>query len=100
MGKKTLWTPRSRVRSALRQVFLRSRERAAAIKRENNTCECCGRKGSVAKGKEVKIEAHHIDGIEWEILIDQVYKHLLCPSHKLKVVCKECHKKEVTDELE
>jgi len=95
MGKKTLWTPRSRVRSALRQLFLRSRERAAAVKREGNTCECCRRKGSVAKGKEVKIEVHHQDGVcNWEVLIDEVYRSLLCPSDKLKVLCKECHQKE------
>ena len=95
MGKKTLWTPRSRVRSALRQLFLRSRERAAAVKREGNTCECCRRKGSVAKGKEVKIEVHHQDGVcNWEVLIDEVYWSLLCPSDKLKVLCKECHQKE------
>ena len=34
MGKKLLTTPRSRVKAALRQVWLRSRERAAALKRE------------------------------------------------------------------
>ena len=31
MGEKLAGTPRSRVRSALRAVFLRSRERAAAL---------------------------------------------------------------------
>jgi hypothetical protein len=93
MGKKLLTTPRSRVRSALRQVWLRSRERAAAIKRETGHCQDCGVKQSVAKGREVKIEVHHEDGVEWDRLIEQVYKYLLCSPDRLRVLCKECHAK-------
>lgn len=91
-SRKLPTTPRSRVRSALRQVFLRSRERAAAIKREANTCQSCNRKGSVAKGREVKITVHHKNGIaNWESVIDAVYKELLCDPSQFEVLCEECH---------
>lgn len=94
MGKKLPHTPRSRARSALRQLWLRSRERAAAIKRENNTCERCGKKGSVAKGREVKINVHHKDGIDWDGVIDIIFERILQDSEKFEVVCKCCHDKE------
>lgn len=94
MGKRLASTPRSRVRSSLRALWLRSRERASAIKREHNTCEECGKKGSVAKGKEVKIEVHHLEGIEWDNIIDYVYRHILIHPDGLQVLCKECHAEE------
>lgn len=95
MGKKLPNTPRSRVRAALRQVFLRSRERAAALKRESNTCEHCKRKASKAKGKELSVEVHHRSGIlNWNEIIDLVYEQLLCDPSLLEVLCKECHDKE------
>lgn len=76
----------------MRVVWLRSRERAAAIKREANTCECCGKKGSSAKGREVRIEVHHLNGIEWQKLIDYVFRHILVDPSKLAVLCTDCHK--------
>ena len=91
MGRKLPTTPRSRVRSALRAVWLRSRERAAAIKREGGCCEICGKKQSAAKGREVKLEVHHLDGIEWEKILDYVYRHILVDPKGLQVMCKECH---------
>ena len=95
MGKRLPSTPRSRVRACLRQLWLRSRERASAIKRENGCCEGCGGKQSKAKGKEFKIEVHHINGVpNWEHLIDEVYRHILCDSKELQVMCKPCHDKE------
>jgi len=95
MGKRLPYTPKSKIRNALRLLFLRSRERAAAIKREKNTCERCGAKGSVAKGREVAIEVHHRDGIDnWGVVIEAVYKHLLCHPDGLEVLCKDCHSKE------
>lgn len=94
MTKRLKSTPRSRVRSALRQVWLRSRERAAAIKREGGCCEGCGKKQSKAKGREVKIEVHHLNGVEWEQMVDYVYRHLLCDPKHLAVYCPECHRKE------
>lgn len=99
MGKRLSSTPRSRVRAALRQLWLRSRERAAAIKREGNCCEECGAKGSKAKGREVAIEVHHLDGIIWEQIVDYVYRHLLVDPSALEVLCKACHEKRHLDEI-
>ena len=94
ISRKRPQTPRTQVRAALRALWLRSRERAAALKREQNTCECCGKKQSVAKDHVVKVEVHHNNGIEWDALIDYVYRHLLCSPDDLTVFCKECHDKE------
>lgn len=92
--KKLSYTPRSRIRSALRQLFLRSKERAAVVKRDKNTCTSCGKKGSVAKGKEVKIEVHHLEHVAWEEMIDMVYERLLVNPDKMICLCKDCHDKE------
>lgn len=91
MGKKLPTTPRSKVRAALRRLWLQSRERSAAVKRESNTCECCGKKGSKAKGREVDIEIHHLTGVQWEQMIDYVFRHLLVDPKMLQVLCKDCH---------
>ena len=94
MGKRLPNTPRSKVRAALRQVWLRSRERNAALKREDRTCQSCKRKASMAKGKEFKVEVHHKKGVlNWEVILGEVYKHLLCHPDNLDVLCKECHLK-------
>jgi len=94
VGKKLPGTPRSRVRAALRQVWLRSRERAAALKRETNHCERCGVKGSAAKGREVKLQVHHRDGIDWDGVIDLVFERVLVDPSGLEVLCEDCHEKE------
>ena len=95
MGKKLLNTPRSKVRSAIRQLFLRSRERAAALKREKYTCQNCGVKQSKAKGKEQKVEVHHMNNIcNWEEVINYIYAEILCDPSGLEVLCPDCHKKE------
>ena len=92
MGKKQLNTPRSRVRSALRQLWLRSRERASALKRDQYTCVECGRKQSKAKGKEFKVQVHHVDGIgNWNKIIDAIYKELLCDPSQMETLCEVCH---------
>jgi 5-methylcytosine-specific restriction endonuclease McrA len=99
MGKKLPYTPKSQIVSALRKMWLWSRERGAAIKREENKCQCCGKKGSVAKGKEIKIEVHHLDSINWDELIKYIRKHLLVNPDRLEVLCKKCHKEEKHDAI-
>ena len=94
MGKKLLTTPRSRITAALRQVWLRSRERAAALKREKYCCERCGAKQSKAKGKELKVVVHHRQGVDWSGVVDLVIERLLPDPSELEVLCLSCHKKE------
>lgn len=91
MGKKLPHTPRGRIRSWLRRLWMMSRERASAIKRENGCCERCGAKQSEAKGREVRLEVHHRNGIKWEELIDLIFRYLLCDPKDLEVLCTKCH---------
>jgi hypothetical protein len=76
MKKKPI-TPKSQITSALRMLWLRSRERREAIKLKQNTCEWCDTKGSVAKGKECKIEIHHKKLINWKKILKIIYEELL-----------------------
>lgn len=90
MSRKQPNTPRSRIRSALRQVFLRSRERAAVLKEAGYTCSC-GLKQSKAKGREVSVQVHHRSGVDnWSEIIDAVYVALL-NKNDMEVLCKACH---------
>ena len=93
-GKRLPNTPRSKVRAALRQLWLRSRERAAALKRDLYTCQCCGRKQSKAAGKEFAVQVHHKNGIDnWNQIIDSIFEHILCNPEHLETLCVECHEK-------
>ena len=88
-------TPKSQIKSALRQLWLRSRERGAAVKRDGNTCTKCGAKNSRAKGKEVYVEVHHKFGIQnWEAIYEAIYENLLIDPEGLECLCKDCHSKE------
>jgi predicted HNH restriction endonuclease len=92
VSKKLDYTPKARIKQVLRQLWLRSRERNAALKRENNTCQHCGKKATRAKGKEFSVEVHHKEGIlNWAEIFEVIYKFLLCPETELEVLCKECH---------
>jgi 5-methylcytosine-specific restriction endonuclease McrA len=91
MGKRLEHTPNSQIRSAIRKLFLRSRERQAALKRDKYTCQTCGKKQSRAAGREVCVEVDHTDGIDWEGLFDEIRRRVLHPPERLRVLCKECH---------
>lgn len=95
MGKKLLYTPNSKIKAALRQLWLRSRERGQAIKRDRYTCQDCGVKQSRVKGKEVFVEVHHMEGgiLNWDKIYEVIRKHLLCDPKYLVTLCKECHDK-------
>ena len=87
-------TPRSRIKGMLRQIFLRSNERAEALKRDEYTCQDCGAKQSVKKGFECKVQVHHKKGIHvWDEIIELIYYELLCDPKYLEVLCTPCHKK-------
>ena len=85
-------TPNSQIRSALRQLWLRSRERSQALKDAGYRCQMCGVKQSAAKGREVRLEVHHPEGIgNWQAVIEMVREQLLCEHGRLEVVCPTCH---------
>ena len=94
MNRKLPQTPASVIRSALRRLWLRSRERTSALKRESYTCERCEKKQSRAKGREVFVEVHHLDGVDWSGLLDLIRERLLHKAERLEVLCDECHKGE------
>jgi len=95
LAKKLPYTPNNKIKSALRQLWLRSRERAAAIKRDEYRCQRCGGKQSKAKGREFKVEVHHKSGVEnWQELYNSIRKNLLVDPENLETLCKECHKKD------
>ena|SRR3990167_799125 len=88
-------TPRSRIKGMLRQIFLRSSERAEALKRDNYSCCRCGVKQSKKKGHEQKIQVHHKNGIDvWDEVIKIIQETILCDPADLETLCPECHKKE------
>ena len=93
-SRKLPTTPRSRIKNALRQVWLRSRERAAALKAAGHSCERCGVKASVARGREVKLQVHHRDGICWDGIVDAIIAAMLPDPSRLEAVCEGCHHEE------
>jgi len=96
--KKLPYTPNSKIRSALRRLFLRSRERSTALKRDKYTCRCCGAKQSRAKGKEVYVEIHHKEGVlNWDKLFKAIREYLLCDPLFLETLCDKCHKEGGSD---
>ena len=102
MGKKKPNTPRSFVRGMLRKIFLQSRERAAALKRDGYCCTECGVKQSTAKGKEVKVQVDHIYPMEEKMnaLIYMVFEVLIPGPEHFQTLCKECHTSKTAKERE
>jgi len=87
-------TSRAKIKGYLRQMWVRSYERAEAMKRDGYCCQDCGIKQSKKKGAEVKINVHHKEGIDvWDEIIDLIEKHLLCNPDKLETLCEDCHDK-------
>ena len=77
-------TPPSRIRSVLRRaIWLYSRERAEALKRDGRKCRACGSKEN--------LECHHLDGSGIDQIIELIYKTLLCHPDRLVTLCRACH---------
>lgn len=96
MSRRLPTTPRSRIKNALRSVFLRSRERAAALKATGHTCARCGIKASQAKGREVKLHVHHDGGINWDGVVDLIIARVLAvPMIPLCVPCHEAEHRKI-----
>ena len=88
-------TTNSQIRSALRQLFLRSRERSSRIKGDRYTCQRCGLKQSRRKDHIIQVEVHHAHGVQnWPALIAAVREYLLCDPSQLETLCVDCHKHE------
>jgi 5-methylcytosine-specific restriction endonuclease McrA len=87
-------TPKYKVYGQLRQIFLRSKERAYAIKRDGYTCQICHRKQCKARGKEVQLNVHHLNpiGETWKELQEIMFDKVLCRPEQLQTLCKECHR--------
>ncbi len=95
MGKRLEYTPNSQIKSALRKLWLRSRERGKAIKRDHYTCVRCGKKQSKAKGREIKVEVHHKKNVlNWGELYITIRKFLLCSADDMETLCEDCHEEE------
>lgn len=87
-------TTRAQIKSALRLLWLRSKERSKALQASGYCCSHCKVKQSKAKGQEQKIEVHHKEGIgDWDKVIDLIREELLCDIDKLEPLCPECHSK-------
>ena len=87
-------TPRSRIKGMLRQIFLKSKERGEALKRDLYTCQKCGVKQSRAVGHEQSVQVHHTKGIEvWDDVIELIATDILCDIEFLQTLCPDCHKK-------
>lgn len=105
MGVKVPYTPASKITSALRTVWMRSRERASALRQTNNRCCLCGVKQSVAKGKVVKLVVHHTRRPNWDRIKRVVREELLQTPEVLWPLCKldhdllhEAEKRGITDQ--
>ena len=98
MGKRLPYTPNSKIKAALRQLWLRSREHSATLKRDGYTCQKCGKKQSRAKGREVFVEVHHKAGVtNWQEIYDVIRRCLLCDPDEMETLCKDCHKENGDD---
>ena len=87
-------TKKTHIVRALRLLWLRSKERTAALKKSGYCCERCGVKQSKKKGFEQRVEVHHKEGVgNWDKIIDVIHEELLCAPEKLEVLCPECHDK-------
>ena len=77
-------TPPSRIRSVLRRdIWLYSRERAEALKRDGRRCRACGCKE--------ELEVHHLDQSGIDEIIALIYRTLLCHPDRLITLCRACH---------
>jgi 5-methylcytosine-specific restriction endonuclease McrA len=86
MAKKLPYTPKSQITSVIRRLWLYSRERAAALKRDGK-CQVCGEKK--------KLHVHHIHPIgkeHWAEIEKLIREYVLVNPRFLTTLCKRCHK--------
>lgn len=96
-SRKLATTPRGKVRAMLSQIFLRSRERTAALKAAGNRCSACDTKfrhKATRNGPECKAQVHHLDGGGIDVVTDLIFTRLLCAPDRLQPLCAPCHEAE------
>ena len=64
------------------------------MKRDGYACRRCGAKQSKAKGKEVRVVVHHIDGVRWGGTFQEMAEDMYCGIDRLLTLCKKCHDEE------
>ena len=97
--KKAKRTTPAKIKSALRREWLRSPERAEALKRDHYTCQGCGVKQSKAKGREQSVQVHHYEMIDWQNVVEYLQRHLFVEPKKLVTLCPDCHKQIHNDDV-
>jgi len=92
--EKLPYTPNSHITSALRTVWMRSRERREALRNTGNTCSNCRVKQSKAKLSECRVmEVHHLHGhVNWGRILKVIREELLQDPVELAPLCPDCHK--------
>ena len=99
MGKRLTYTPNGILKNALRKLWKRSRERSTALKKTGYKCSKCGEKQTMAKGKELVLEVHHLKPINWDRIFKVLREELLPEQKYLKVECPFCHSEDDEDRL-
>ena len=94
MGKRSKFTTNTTIKAALHRHWLRSRERSGRLKIDNYSCQQYGVKQSKRKGFEWSVHVHHLDGIRWDEIIEDIRRELLVKPDKLVTLCKQCHTNE------
>jgi 5-methylcytosine-specific restriction endonuclease McrA len=77
-------TPRSRITSCLRRLWMFSREKAERLRIDKKTCQYCG--------AIEHLEVHHFENIPWESIIRMIYNYILVSPDKCITLCRKCHK--------
>jgi len=92
------YTPDSYIKGKLRQMWICSRERSAALKNTGYCCSRCGIKQTMKKDHVIKLDVHHKHGgqdeINWKKILTVIREELLVDPENLEPLCKECHNKE------
>ena len=94
MGRKSLFSTNTFIKSMLHRMWLRSRERALRLKQDGYCCQKCGVKQSKRIGFVVKVNVHHLFGVRWKEMISYIRQELLVTPDKLVTLCNNCHKSE------
>lgn len=97
------YTTDAMIRSGLRRMSLRCREKSEALKRAGYSCCKCGVKRSVARGHEEQVECHHCNPVAehdgMNIIIAAIRKYLIVPPEEWEPLCPRCHAEEHAKEV-